>query len=159
MTRPLSIGLAGLGTVGIGVLRLLRENAETVTARAGRPLAVSAVSARDRARDRGVSLGGLRWYDDPVALAADPGVDVIVELIGGADGPGDLPLAGDEWNVNPIAAGDGDQGVHVEFLGARLLPAEVEFVLDLAQDDLAAARDLARGEDGQQSAPVVLDGP
>ncbi len=87
MSRPLSIGLAGLGTVGAGVLRLLRENAETVTAHAGRPLAVSAVSARDRARDRGVPLSGLRWYDDPVALAADPGVDVIVELIGGADGP------------------------------------------------------------------------
>jgi homoserine dehydrogenase len=87
MTRPLSIGLAGLGTVGAGVLRLLRENAETVAARAGRPLAVAAVSARDRARDRGVPLAGLRWYDDPVALAADPGIDVIVELIGGADGP------------------------------------------------------------------------
>ncbi len=87
MTRPLAIGLAGLGTVGAGVLRLLRENAETVAARAGRPLAVAAVSARDRARDRGVSLAGLRWYDDPVALAADPGIDVVVELIGGADGP------------------------------------------------------------------------
>ncbi|HJS86142.1 MAG TPA: homoserine dehydrogenase [Acetobacteraceae bacterium] len=87
MTRPLSIGLAGLGTVGAGVLRLLRENAETIAARAGRPLAVAAVSARDRARDRGVSLAGLRWYDDPVALAADPGIDVVVELIGGADGP------------------------------------------------------------------------
>ncbi|MBV9775522.1 MAG: homoserine dehydrogenase [Acetobacteraceae bacterium] len=87
MTRPLAIGLAGLGTVGAGVLRLLRENAETVAARAGRPLAVAAVSARDRARDRGVPLAGLRWYDDPVALAADPGIDVVVELIGGADGP------------------------------------------------------------------------
>ncbi len=87
MTRPLSIGLAGIGTVGAGVLRLLRENAETVAARAGRPLAVAAVSARDRARDRGISLAGLRWYDDPVALAADPGIDVVVELIGGADGP------------------------------------------------------------------------
>jgi homoserine dehydrogenase len=87
MTRPLSIGLAGLGTVGTGVLRLLRENADIVAARAGRPLAVTAISARDRMRDRGVPLGGLRWYDDPVALAADPAVDVVVELIGGADGP------------------------------------------------------------------------
>ncbi len=70
MTRPLSVALAGLGTVGAGVLRLLRENAEVVTARAGRPIAVTAVSARDRTRDRGTSLAGLRWYDDPVALAA-----------------------------------------------------------------------------------------
>ncbi|WP_135466949.1 homoserine dehydrogenase [Crenalkalicoccus roseus] len=87
MTRPLAVALAGLGTVGIGVLRLLRDNAELVAARAGRPIAVTAVSARDRARDRGVSLSGLRWYDDPVALAADPKVDVVVELIGGSEGP------------------------------------------------------------------------
>ncbi|GAC1348527.1 MAG: homoserine dehydrogenase [Acetobacteraceae bacterium] len=87
MTRPLSVGVAGLGTVGAGVLRLLRDNADIVAARAGRPVAVTAVSARDRGRDRGVSTQGLRWYDDPVALAADPAVDVVVELIGGSDGP------------------------------------------------------------------------
>jgi homoserine dehydrogenase len=87
MTRPLAVALAGLGTVGVGVLRLLRDNAALVAARAGRPIAVTAVSARDRARDRGISLSGLRWYDDPVALAADPKVDVVVELIGGSEGP------------------------------------------------------------------------
>ena len=87
MTRPLSVGVAGLGTVGAGVLTLLRDNADIVTARAGRPIAVTAVSARDRARDRGVPLAGLRWFDDPVALAADPAVDVVVELIGGSEGP------------------------------------------------------------------------
>ncbi len=87
MTRPLSVGVAGLGTVGAGVLRLLRDNAELVMARAGRPVAVTAVSARDRTRDRGVPTSGLRWYDDPVALAADPALDVVVELIGGAEGP------------------------------------------------------------------------
>jgi homoserine dehydrogenase len=87
MTRPLSVALAGLGTVGGGVLRLLRDNADIVAARAGRPIAVTAVSARDRSKDRGVSLTGLRWYEDPVALAADPAVDVVVELIGGSDGP------------------------------------------------------------------------
>jgi homoserine dehydrogenase len=87
MTRPLSVGVAGLGTVGAGVLRLLRDNAELVAARAGRRVAVTAVSARDRSRDRGVATQGLRWYDDPVALAADPAIDVVVELIGGSDGP------------------------------------------------------------------------
>jgi homoserine dehydrogenase len=87
MSRPLSVAVAGLGTVGAGVLKLLRDNAEVVTARAGRPIAVTAVSARDRTKDRGVPLTGLRWYEDPVALAADPAVDVIVELIGGSDGP------------------------------------------------------------------------
>src|SRR5579862_3982301 len=87
MTHPLSVAVAGLGTVGTGVLTLLRANADIVAAHAGRPIAVTAVSARDRSRDRGIPLTGLRWYDDPVALATDPGVDVIVEVIGGADGP------------------------------------------------------------------------
>ncbi len=87
MTQPLAIGVAGLGTVGGGVLALLRANADIIAARAGRAIAVTAVSARDRTRDRGVAVDGLRWYDDPVALAHDPGVDVIVECIGGSEGP------------------------------------------------------------------------
>ena len=58
MTRPLSVAVAGLGTVGGGVLKLLRDNADIVAARAGRPIAVTAVSARDRTRDRGVPLIG-----------------------------------------------------------------------------------------------------
>jgi homoserine dehydrogenase len=87
MSRPLSVGVVGLGTVGGGVLKMLRQNADIVTARAGRPIAVTAVSARDRSKDRGFPVTGLRWYEDPVALAGDPGVDVVVELIGGSEGP------------------------------------------------------------------------
>ena len=87
MTRPLAIAVAGLGTVGAGVVKLLRANADIIAARAGRPIAITAVSARERNRDRGISLSGLRWYDDPVALAADPQVDVVVECIGGSEGP------------------------------------------------------------------------
>ncbi len=86
MTQPFTVGLAGLGTVGVGLLKLLRDNASVVEARAGRPVAVGAVSARVRGRDRGVSLAGVHWFDDPVALAADPGIDVVVEAIGGAEG-------------------------------------------------------------------------
>lgn len=85
--KPLTVGVAGLGTVGGGVLKLLQDNAALVAARAGRPVAVTAVSAQDRGRDRGVSTAGLRWFDDPVALAHDDQVDVVVELIGGSDGP------------------------------------------------------------------------
>jgi homoserine dehydrogenase len=87
MSLPLRVGIAGLGTVGAGVLRLLAENAAIITARAGRPIQVTAVSARDRTRDRGISLAGLHWHDNPVALAADSEVDVVVELIGGSEGP------------------------------------------------------------------------
>ena len=82
----LRIGIAGLGTVGAGVVKLLRAQVHAIAARAGRPLIVTAVSARDRTRERGISLEGLIWHDDPLALAADPNVDVVVELIGGAEG-------------------------------------------------------------------------
>lgn len=84
---PLRVGLAGLGTVGAATLRLLRANATLIAARAGRPIVPVAVSARDRGKDRGVALDGLAWFQDPVALARDPAVEVLVEVIGGADGP------------------------------------------------------------------------
>ncbi|HLT01927.1 MAG TPA: homoserine dehydrogenase [Geminicoccaceae bacterium] len=87
MGAPLRLGIAGLGTVGAAVLRLLAQNGDLLAERAGRAITVSAVSARHRGRDRGVDLQGFRWYDDPMALAADPEVDLVVELIGGADGP------------------------------------------------------------------------
>ncbi len=82
----LHVGIAGLGTVGAGVVKLLRDNAELIAQRAGMPIEVVAVSARDRGADRGVSLAGLRWHEDALALASDADVDVVVELIGGAEG-------------------------------------------------------------------------
>jgi homoserine dehydrogenase len=83
---PLKIAVAGLGTVGAGTLQLLQHQAELLAARAGRRIIVAAVSARDRRRDRGVELTAARWYEDAAAMAADPEIDVVVELIGGADG-------------------------------------------------------------------------
>ncbi|MEK7820149.1 MAG: homoserine dehydrogenase [Pseudomonadota bacterium] len=83
---PLRIGIAGLGTVGRGTLKVLGANADLLTARAGRELRPVAVSARDKTKDRGVPLKGLRWHDDPLALADDPDIDVVVELIGGSGG-------------------------------------------------------------------------
>ncbi len=87
MAAPLRIALAGLGTVGGGVLRLLEANAELIARRAGRPLEVVAVCARDRGKDRGVDLGSYAWEDDMTVLAERGDVDVVVELVGGADGP------------------------------------------------------------------------
>jgi homoserine dehydrogenase len=83
---PLKIALAGLGTVGSGTLRLLRSNADLLAERAGRQIAVDAVCARDRRRDRGIDLSAARWFDDAAKMATDPDIDVVVELIGGADG-------------------------------------------------------------------------
>jgi homoserine dehydrogenase len=87
MTQPLRIALAGLGTVGAGVIKLLDTNAALIERRAGRPIEVVAVCARDRTRDRGVDLARFDWIDDATTLPARDDVDVIVELIGGADGP------------------------------------------------------------------------
>lgn len=87
MSEPLRIALAGLGTVGAGVIRLLDANAALVRARAGREICVVAVSARDRDRDRGVDLSRFEWCDDMAAMAARGDVDAVVEMVGGADGP------------------------------------------------------------------------
>jgi homoserine dehydrogenase len=85
MKPPLKIAIAGLGTVGAGTVRLLRQNAELLERRAGRKLALVAVAARDRARDRGLDLGGVRWEADAAALARGD-ADVVVELVGGSEG-------------------------------------------------------------------------
>lgn len=87
MTAPLRLGIAGLGTVGTGVVKIIRKHRETLTLRSARSIEISAVSARSRTRDRGVPLGDYAWEDDPVALATRDDVDVFVELIGGEDGP------------------------------------------------------------------------
>ena len=86
-TTPLRIALAGLGTVGGGVIRLIDANRELIARRAGRAIEVVAVSARDRAKDRGVDIARFDWVDDTTALARHPLADVVVELVGGADGP------------------------------------------------------------------------
>lgn len=92
MTTPLRIGLAGLGTVGTGLLRLIADNNALLTQRAGVSLAVTAVSARGRSRDRGVDVSCYGWEDDMTALALRSDVDVVVEVVGGATG-GALDLA------------------------------------------------------------------
>jgi homoserine dehydrogenase len=87
MSKPLRVGIAGLGSVGASLVRLLRRQRGALAGRVGREIVVTGVSARDRARDRGVDLNGVMFFDDPVALAASDQIDLFVELIGGADGP------------------------------------------------------------------------
>ncbi len=83
---PLKIGIAGLGTVGASVLRVLSERRDVLTRQCGRDLVVTAVSARDKTKDRGVDLGNIAWFDDPVEMAKTADIDVLVELIGGEGG-------------------------------------------------------------------------
>jgi homoserine dehydrogenase len=86
MQKPLTLGIAGLGTVGAGLIHLLERHKDRLEERVGRQIRIVGVSARKKAKDRGVKTEGLRWFDDPVALARDPSIAVFVELIGGADG-------------------------------------------------------------------------
>lgn len=87
MSKKLKIGIAGLGTVGGGLVKLLEANRALYKQRTGCDIAVTAVSARDRSKDRGFDTSVYEWFDNPVDLAGSPNVDVVVELIGGSDGP------------------------------------------------------------------------
>jgi homoserine dehydrogenase len=86
LSAPLDIAVAGLGTVGGGLLRLIEAQSDLLARRSGRPIRIAAVSARTRGRNRGVDLSPYAWYDDPVQMAREAPVEVVVELIGGEDG-------------------------------------------------------------------------
>ncbi|PKP68528.1 MAG: homoserine dehydrogenase, partial [Alphaproteobacteria bacterium HGW-Alphaproteobacteria-5] len=86
MSEPLRLGIAGLGTVGIGVVQIVQRHGDLLARRAGRPVVISAVSARDRGRNRDADLSGYAWEGDAVALARRDDVDLLVEVIGGQDG-------------------------------------------------------------------------
>src|SRR3954465_2228638 len=86
MTGPLKIGIAGLGTVGAGVVKLLAEHNRLLSLRGGRRLKLVAGSARPKAKKRDIDLDGVRWEKDPLALASAADIDVVVELIGGSGG-------------------------------------------------------------------------
>ena len=83
--KPWRVGVAGLGTVGAGLLSFLEGHPEF--APGGGLIYVHGVSARSRSRPRPVDISDLLWFDDPVALAESDEIDLFVELIGGSDGP------------------------------------------------------------------------
>ena len=86
MSQSLRVGIAGLGNVGASVIRLLDRQSAALAARTGRSIKVTAVCARERGRERGVDVSGFAWFDDPVALARSPDIDLFVELMGGSEG-------------------------------------------------------------------------
>ncbi len=129
----LRIGVAGLGTVGTGLLRLLTDNAALIARRAGRPIEVVAVSARSRDRDRCVPIGHLRWHADPLALAYDADVDVVVELIGGTEAPArPLVLAALAAGKPVVTANKALLAVHGGELAERAAAAGVPLAYEAA---------------------------
>ena len=99
MSTPLRIGIAGLGTVGVGVVKILRQKGNMLAQRAGRPIEIVAVNARSKDKDRGVNISSYDWADSPQAIAARDDIDVFVELIGGD--------AGDALEATKIALSTG----------------------------------------------------
>ena len=83
---PLNIGIAGLGTVGAGVVKMLQQNADVISARCGREIKIISVIAGNKNKDRGVDLSAYDWAESLEAMASDDRLDVVVEMIGGSEG-------------------------------------------------------------------------
>src|SRR6202000_834782 len=87
MVAPLKVGIAGLGTVGAEVVRLIEQQGRALAARSGRGVRGGAVTARSKAKKRRVDLRGIDWAKNALELANHPGIDCLVELMGGAGDP------------------------------------------------------------------------
>ncbi|CAN7290693.1 homoserine dehydrogenase [Neorhizobium sp. LjRoot104] len=86
MADALKVGIAGLGTVGASLVRIIQTRANELATTCGRAIEITAVTARDKSRDRGIDISGITWFDTPEKLAAEADIDVFVELMGGASG-------------------------------------------------------------------------
>ncbi len=129
MTKPLRLAVAGLGTVGAGIIKIVQQHGDILAARAGRPIEIVAISARSRSKDRGVDLSGYAWEDDAVALARRDDVDVLIEVIGGEDGPAKAAVE------TALASGK-----HVVTANKALLALHGQNLATLAEDNGVALR-------------------
>ncbi|MEM8822241.1 MAG: homoserine dehydrogenase [Pseudomonadota bacterium] len=133
MTKPLRLGIAGLGTVGVGVVRIIQDHGSLLCDRTGRLISITAVSARTRDKDRGVDLSGYAWEDDPVVLARRDDVDVFLELIGGADGPAKAATeAALEAGKDVVTANKAMLAIHGQTLAERAETAGVSLRFEAA---------------------------
>jgi homoserine dehydrogenase len=112
MTKPINVGLLGIGTVGGGTWTVLSRNREEITRRAGRPIQITAVADRDLALARSVTGGQARVTDDAFSLVNDPEIDIVVELIGGYTVAKDLVMAAIENGKHVVTANKALLAVH-----------------------------------------------
>ncbi len=86
MSEPFRVGIAGLGTVGVGVVKIIQGNAELLEQRCGRRIEIVSVSAQDKDKDRGVDLSAYEWIGETADMAEAGNIDAVVEMIGGSEG-------------------------------------------------------------------------
>ncbi len=109
----MKIGIAGVGTVGVGVIKILQQHTRLLNDKADANFEIVAVSGRDRTKSRPVSLEGMTWYDNAVDLARDPDVEMVLELIGGSEGVArDLCLTAIEEGKPVVTANKALLAVH-----------------------------------------------
>ena len=104
MQTPLRVGLIGLGTVGTGVARILSDHAERTTERAGRPIEIRRVAVRDVGKPREIAFSADVLTTDAMALAQDPDLDVVLELMGGISPARELVSAALRSGKNVVTA-------------------------------------------------------
>ena len=102
--KPVSVGVIGLGTVGAGTVNVLRRNSEEISRRAGREIKVTRAAVRDLARSRDCNTTGISLTANPHEIVEDPGIDVVIELIGGCDAAFDLISAALDHGKHVVTA-------------------------------------------------------
>ncbi len=114
MKQKINVGLIGLGTVGSGVLRILRDNAQPIRSRLGVPIEITKIAVRDLKRDRGLRLASGVLTDNPTEIIEDPNIDIVVELIGGYQPAKELILASIGRGKHVVTANKALLAVHGE---------------------------------------------
>ena len=102
--RVIKIGIAGLGTVGSGVVNLLKKNSEEILKRSGFEIKIECVSASDKTKKRDCDIRGLRFYSDPIEMIDKETIDILVELIGGETNAKDLVIKSLKNNIHVVSA-------------------------------------------------------
>ena len=110
--KPINVGLLGIGTVGGGTYTVLKRNAEEITRRAGRPIRIVTVADKNLELARKVTGGEVKLTDDAFSVVTDPGIDIVVELIGGYGVARELVLKAIENGKHVVTANKALLAVH-----------------------------------------------
>ena len=102
--KKIRIGIAGLGTVGSGVVNLLDKNKEEIFRRTGFEIEIAAISATDKTKQRDCDITGFKFYSNPLDLIDSEQIDIIVELIGGDKVAKELVLKSIKKNIHVVTA-------------------------------------------------------